>query len=328
MMSEDGGQRARLVQLVEGMDAATLARVEHLLAGAGDGRETAAGATTEATTEATTPTEAITRRQLVLGGASLVVGSLGGGALGAAWGDTQGAARVQFRADEEIRQLKGLISLYEELEKLGVDAVVSAGIAAVEKGLSTLRDGVLLLRKAVSLADAAVGSVEGAIPALRSGLAQAEGFVNQVRGQLGSIQDAVLAATGQLRPAADAVGSLLAELVSRIPFGVGERILEANRRTGELVAGLPGALDAVSRQLLAPLGTDWLSQEDGKGLKGLLLDPLRRNLLKPLGSFLDDVVTFLAGLEGSLITPAKTVLSDRGRVRQRITQYKASLGMA
>lgn len=320
MVEDDGGSRARLIRRLEGLDAETLARVESLLAGEGPGNE------------AGNDKQAVTRRQLVqgaaLGGASLLVGSMGGGALGAAWGDAQGAARAQARADEEIRQLKGLISLYEELEKIGIDSVVGAGITAAEKGLGALKEGVLLLRKAVDLVDSAVGNVEGAIPALRSGLGLADGFVSLVKGQLSLIQTAVLEATGKLSPAADAVGGLLSELVSRIPFGVGEKILEANRRIGELVGGLPNALEAIGQQLLAPLRTDWLSEEEGKGLKGLLLTPLRLNLLKPMGSFLDDVVSFLAGLEGKLITPGKAVLGDREKVRQRIVQYKASLGIA
>jgi hypothetical protein len=320
MVADDGGRQARLVRMMEGMDAETMARVESLLAGAQGGDESEKDRQT------------VTRRQVMqsaaLGGASLLLGSMGGGALGAAWGDAQGAARVQVRSDEEIRRLKGLVSLYEELEKVGIDAVVGAGIAAAEKGLSTLKEGVILLRKAVDLADAAVANVEGAIPALRSGLGLAEGFVSLVKGQLNLVQTAVLEATGKLSPAADVVGGLLSELVSRIPFGVGERILEANRRLGELVSGLPKALEAISSQLLAPLSTDWLSEEDGKGLKGLLLAPLRRNLLQPLRSFLDDVVAFLASLEGKLIAPGKAVLGDREKVRQRIVQYRASLGMA
>ena len=320
MVEEDGSRQTRLVRMLEGVDAETLARVESLLAGGPRGDEVGNDGQT------------VTRRQVMqgaaLGSASLLLGSMGGGALGAAWGDAQGAARVQARTDEEIRQLKGLISLYEELEKIGIDAVIGAGIAVAEKGLGALKDSVLLLRKAVGLVDAAVGNVEGAIPALRSGLGLAEGFVSLVKGQLSLVQSAVLDATGKLNPAADAVGGLLSDLVSRIPFGVGEKILEANRRIGELVSGLPNALEGISQQLLAPLSADWLSEDAGKGLKGLLLEPIRLNLLKPLGSFLDDVAAFLAGLEGQLITPGKAVLSDREKTRQRIVQYKASLGMA
>jgi hypothetical protein len=320
MVEEDSGRKARLVQMLEAADAETTSRVESLLAGRTPGDATAEDKRT------------MTRRQMMqgaaLGGASLLLGSMGGGAMGAAWGDAQGAARAQDRADEDIRQLRGLISLYEELEKIGIDAVVGAGIAVAEKGLGALKDGVLLLRKAVALVDAAVGNVEGALPALRSGLGLAEGFVSLVKGQLSLIQSAVLDATGRLGPAADAVGGLLSDLVSRIPFGVGEKILEANRRVGDLVGGLPKALEGISLQLLAPLNADWLSEEEGKGLKGLLLTPLRVNLLRPLGSFLDDLAAFLAGLEGKLIAPGKTVLGDREKVRQKIVQYKASLDMA
>jgi hypothetical protein len=320
VVDQDAARRARLVQRLEDLDPEALARMEVLLAGEGS------------SAEASKDRPKVTRRQIMqgaaFGGVALLVGSVGGGALGVTWGDAQGAARVQARADAEILQLKGLISLYEELEKIGIDAVIGAGITTAEKGLGTVRDGVVLLRKAVDVVDAAVANLEGAIPALRSGLSLAEGFVSLLGGQLNLIRTAVQEATGKLSPAADAVGGLLAELVSRIPFGVGEKILEANRRTGELVAGLPKALEAIGNQLLAPLRTDWLSEEEGKGLKGLLLTPVRSNLLKPLRGFLDDVAAFLTGLEGKLIAPGKTVLGEREKVRQKIVQYRASLGMA
>ncbi len=307
---------ARLWERLRQMDAGRLQRLDAMLmagdAPAGDGR--------------------LSRRGLVSGaavaGISLVLGGAGGATAGVGWGDQRGAARQKAVDDEQIRQLRGLVALYEDLEKIGVDAVVGAGIAAAEAALKGLREGVTLLRKAAEAADAAAGAAESALPALRAGLVQAEGLVSVVNGQLKLLQAALYEASGKLAPVTDAIGAFLTDLIGKIPFGVGDRILEANRRLSQLVASLPATLEGLTNQLLTPLGADWLSEDDNKNLKGRLLTPVRQNLLKPLVQHLDALGGFLADLEAKLFAPGKQALSDRAKVRERITQYRAANGLA
>lgn len=308
----------RLVERLRQMDAGQLLRLEgQLIAGpdvapAGDGR--------------------LSRRGLMAGtavaGISLVLGGAGGATAGVSWGDQRGAARQKVVDDEQIRQLRGLVTLYEDLEKIGMDAVVGAGIGAAEAALKGLREGVSLLRKAVEAADGAAGAVESALPALRSGLMEAEGLVGVVGGQLKLLQSALFDATGKLAPVTDAIGAFLTDLIGKIPFGVGGSILEAIRRLSALVAGLPATLDGLTRQLLTPLGAEWLSEDDTKSLKGRLLTPVRQNLLKPLVQHLDGLGGFLTDLEAKLFAPGKQAISERAKVREKITQYRVANGLA
>lgn len=308
----------RLVERLRQMDAGQLLRLEgQLIAGpdvapAGDGR--------------------LSRRGLMAGtavaGISLVLGGAGGATAGVSWGDQRGAARQKVVDDEQIRQLRGLVTLYEDLEKIGMDAVVGAGIGAAEAALKGLREGVSLLRKAVEAADGAAAAVESALPALRSGLMEAEGLVGVVGGQLKLLQSALFDATGKLAPVTDAIGAFLTDLIGKIPFGVGGSILEAIRRLSALVAGLPATLDGLTRQLLTPLGAEWLSEDDTKSLKGRLLTPVRQNLLKPLVQHLDGLGGFLTDLEAKLFAPGKQAISERAKVREKITQYRVANGLA
>lgn len=308
---------ARLVDRLRQMDVDQLLRLEGTLiaepeaAPAGDGR--------------------LSRRGLVTGtavaGIALVLGGAGGATAGTAWGDQRGAARQKAADDERIRQLQGLVTLYEDMDKIGMDAVVGAGISVAEAALIGLRETVALLRKAADAADGAAAAVESALPGLRSGLMEAQGLLSVVGGQLKLLQSAFYDASGKLAPVTDAIGTFLADLIGKIPFGVGANILEANRRLSALVAGLPATVDGLTRQLITPLSDAWLSEDDTKNLKGRLLTPVRQNLLRPLAQHLDTVVTFLADLEAKLITPGKQAISERAKVRGKIVQYRAANGL-
>lgn len=274
----------------------------------------------------------VTRRQVlggaVVGAASLVLGGLGGGALGAAWGDVQGAERVRVASEQEIQKLKGLIQLYEALEAIGIDAVVATAIGGLELTIKGLKDGVLSLRQAVEMADSLLQKVELSMPSLRAGLSVAEGFVSLLGGQLKLMQSALYEVTGKLSPVSDALGAFLSDLIAKIPLGVGDRILEANRRIGQLVGGLPEALEGINQQLLVPLRAGWLSDDESMNLNGRLLAPLRKSLLQPLLKHLDDLAGFLTDVENKLFAPAKSAISERAKVRDQIARYRAALGMA
>ncbi len=324
---ERAALEARIAAQLKALDVATLGKVDALIQGKGE----------EPATPSLSSPAGLTRRQLLagaaVGGAALVAGGVGGGVLGATWGDVQGSGRVRQEAaktkqeaDKEIAKLQGLLRLYENLERIGIDSLVGAAIVALELAFKGVKEGVLALRQAVEAIESALGNLEAAFIPLRSGLGLAEGFLSVLRGQLKLLQSAVYEVTGKLSPLTDALGGFFAEVIGKIPFGVGDKILEANKRIGELIGGLPDALEGINQQLLVPLRTDWLAEDEDKGLKGRLLMPLRNNLLKPLAKYLGDVASFWSDLEARLFTPAKAAIAERDKMRQQITQYKTTWG--
>lgn len=309
----------RLLEQIKALDLAGLQRLEAIIAAGGGQVPAPAGP------------GGLTRRQLLMAaaasGVSLAVGGIGGGILGANWGERQGATRTRQEMQKEIERLQGLVNLYENLERIGIDAIIGKGMDGVESAIKALKEGVLALRKAVEAMEAAISLVDSTLDPLRAGLSLAEGFVSLLRGQIRLVQTTLSEVTGRIGPLAEALSGFFTELISRAPFGAGEKIQEAGKRITELISGLPDALDGIYGQLLVPLRTEWLSKEEGKGLQGRLLIPLRKDLLKPLARFLDDVIAFLESLEGRLLIPARNVLAEREKVRQQIKDYKTSMGL-
>ena len=96
----------------------------------------------------TKETTALTRRQLITtaaaGGAAIVVAGLGGAAVG--------SAMTTAQYEIELTKLRALVALYEQLEKVGIDAVIQTGMNVVRGALDALKGGVSLLRSGVTTA--------------------------------------------------------------------------------------------------------------------------------------------------------------------------------
>jgi len=237
-------------------------------------------------------------------------------------GEKSGAARARQEVQPELTKLRNLVKLYETLEQVGIDEVISTGIAILEVPLKAVREGSKALQAGLGLADTALTALEGALPALGAGLALAEGLVSVTQARLKIVQQVAGEVGGKISPLADAIGSFFSAILSRIPFGVGERIQDGINKITELITSLPSVLDGINNQLLLPLKNDWLSAEEGKGLRGRLTTPLRQKLLEPLKLHLGDLAALSDSLEQRLFGPAKAAIEERKKVRQQITDYR------
>ena len=276
--------------------------------------------------EAPPGSRAISRRDFLLGAVAggLVVTPTN--LLTAFWatsrGEKSGAARARQEVQPELTKLRNLVKLYETLEQVGIDEVISTAIAILEVPLKTVREGSKALQAGLALADTALTALEGALPALGAGLTLAEGLVSVTQARLKIVQQVAGEVGGKINPLADAIGSFFSTILSRIPFGVGERIQDGINRITELITSLPSVLDGINNQLLLPLKNDWLSSEEGKGLRGRLTTPLRQKLLEPLKLHLGDLTVLSDSLDQKLFGPAKAAIEERKKIRQQITDYR------
>jgi hypothetical protein len=242
----------------------------------------------------------------------LVAGSLGARA---------GEAKAELEAQAELIKLRGLLTLYENLERVGIDALLSTGIAALTISLDGLEVGILVLQNAVILVDKGVAAFENAFPTIRSGLSLVENLVTSVENRVTQVQELMSEVQEVVSPLSDALGSFFSSLVERIP-GVGPTIVDALDRISELVGSLPQIISQIRRGLLEPLREHWFTDDEETGLKGRLLNPLQENLLEPLEDFLGDVADAIDEWQKELINPVEKALTQREVIRQQIVGYK------
>ncbi|HEM60861.1 MAG TPA: hypothetical protein ENO24_01080, partial [Chloroflexi bacterium] len=256
----------------------------------------------------------ISRRQMLAGafagGAALVSTNLATGLVAGSLGTRAGQAISQLESEAELIKLRGLLALYENLEQVGIDALLSAGMAAVSLSLGGLETAVTALEKGVDLVDKGVSVLERSFPTIRSGLSIVERLVEGLERRVRQLQDVMAEVQEMVSPLSDAVGSFFSSLVERIP-GVGPSIVDALDRISELVGSLPEAIGEIRDSLLEPLREEWFTDDEESGLKGRLLNPLQESLLEPLEEFLSDLADTIDEWQTELVAPLEGALIER-----------------
>lgn len=275
--------------------------------------------------------EGISRRQMlvgaVAGGAALLSTNLATGLVAGSLGTRAGQAVAQLESEAELIKLRGLLGLYENLEQVGIDALLSTGLAAVSLSLEGLELGITVLERGVDLVDKAVTVFESSFSTIRRGLVVVENLVTSLEGRVRQLQDVMAEVQDLVSPLSDAVGSFFSSLVERIP-GVGPAIIDALDRISELVGSLPDAIGEVRSRLLEPLREDWFTDDEEDGVKGQLLNPLQESLLEPLESFLGDLADSIDSWQTQLADPMEGALMERKVLKQQIVDYREREGIA
>jgi hypothetical protein len=278
------------------------------------------------------PAEGMTRRRFLRGAlaggvAGLAVGA-GGGVVAWKTGTAAGRTAAELKAAAETLKLKGLLALYESLEKIELDAIVGTGIAAVGLLLKGVEGGSLAIKAGLDTVEGLLLDFEGAFPTIRAGIEWTEGVVSALADRLQALEDAIERVLEKAQPITEALGGFFDFVLDLLPFGYGDRIRAILDRIGDLVTSVPETVEGINTKLLEPLRRDWFSEEEGKGLKGGLIDPIVTRLLDPLEAFLGKLAELVGGWEEKLVKPAEEAISERDAIRTEIARYKAEQGLA
>lgn len=240
--------------------------------------------------------------------------------------DKRAAAELMATRSEleaEIRRLQMQLSLYRELERVGLDQVIRALVDVYDRLWVAARGAIRLLRSGVGAIDDVLKRFEAGLSAL-SGAAL--GFVDLLSGlenRVRIVQDVIAEVIKRAAPIGEAVSSFLAQLLSKIPFGIGisARVYEANDRLSELAAAVADFVAATRQRLLEPLQQVWLGTQDGKGIQGELFDPLRQKVLTPLNAFLDETER-MANTWDEQTKLVRAAIEQRDKIRKEIARLE------
>jgi hypothetical protein len=276
-------------------------------------------------------TEEMTRRRFLQGA---LVGGVAGLAIGAggslvAWetGTAVGRTAAGLEAATEALKLKGLLALYENLERIGLDAIVSTGVAALGLLLEGVEAGSLAIKAGLDTVEGLLLDFEEAFPTIRAGIEWTEGVVSAFADKLQALEDAIEGVLEKAQPITEALGSFFNFVLDLLPFGYGDRVRVTLDRIDDIVTSIPEAVEGINTKLLEPLRRDWFSKEEGRGLKAGLINPIVTGLLDPLEAFLGKLAELMDSWEEKLVGPVQKAISERDAIREQIARYKTEEGL-
>jgi hypothetical protein len=275
----------------------------------------------------------VSRRQFltgaVVGGAAGLAVAAGTGV--AVWNIADAETQVALEtADAEIARLQGLVDLHEDLEKVGLDAILQTGMAAMALPLQAVELGAKALKGGLEAIEVALISLEEALPSARESILWLENQVSVVADGIEKLETALAAALQKAtdNPVAEALADFAAMVLDNLPFGLGDRIREVLDGLVGLVTSVDELVEGINTRLLEPLRVNWFSDEDGEGLGAAIVDPVIEHVLDPLEAHLADMVTLADTWQAKLVEPSQQALAERAQIREEIAQYKSDHGFA
>lgn len=269
-------------------------------------------------------TTVLTRRQLITtaaaGGAALVVTGLGGTAVG--------SAMTTAQYELELTKLRALVALYEQLERVGLDAIIATGMNVVRGALDAIKGGVNLLRDGITGAETALKNFQATLDTLHSTADLAAQALADLSQKVHNAEGGVIAVLGTALPLAESIAGFFSALLDKIPFGIGDDIRRAVSALVDLIRSIPATVDTMTAQVLKPLSDTFFPSTGTPPVKSNLFDPIVNNVLEPLKKLLTDIEGLLNHWENDLSTPVQAALTEREKIRQQIAEYKKQNGMA
>jgi hypothetical protein len=263
----------------------------------------------------------------VAGGAAGLAVAAGTGA--AVWQVTDAEAQASLdTAQAEIERLQGLVDLYENLEKVGLDGILQAGMSALALPLTAVERGAEALQAGLNLIEEALLTLESALPTAQDTLLWLESQVTKVAEGITQVEEAIGNALD--RATNNAVGEALrdfAEMVlDNLPFGWGDRIRDVLEGLADLLTSVDDLVAGINDHILEPLRADWFSAEEGEGLGAALIDPLIEHVLDPLESHLGELAVLADTWQQEMADPAERAIAERAEIKNQIARYKEEHG--
>jgi hypothetical protein len=246
----------------------------------------------------------------------------------------QSAANLELQATveaaaEELAQMLGLLDLYEELDRIGLDGILEKGLAAVALPLEAVEVGAKALSRGLEWTETALLSLAEALPTAQESLLWLEAQVSAVANGLEKLQTSVANALDKATD--NAVGAAVEDLTSKVldnlPFGLGDKFRDALKGLVALVTSVDELVAGINTFLLEPLRDEWFSEEEGKGVGGTFVDPLIENILDPLEAHLVNLSVLADNWQDELANPSQKALVERTQIRKEIARYKDEYGI-
>ena len=237
---------------------------------------------------------------------------------------------AQERASAELARLQGLVNLYEGLEKVGLDAILETGMAAIALPLQAVAVGSRALATGLEWAEEAIVALAEAVPTAQESLLWLERQVTLVASGIEKLENAVSSALDRVtdNPIGEALTTFGAKILDSLPFGLGDRFRAVLDGMVEVVTSVDELVAGINTTLLEPLRKEWFSEEESQGIAGKFVDPLVERLLDPAEEHLANLSALANAWQDRLVEPAEEALAARAEIRQEIAQYKSEHGFS
>ncbi len=225
-------------------------------------------------------------------------------------------------ANAQLDKTQTLLTLYEQLENLGLDDLTREGLTNMGQQLVTTLESLPGVRDGLALARTLLTEFEATLPSWDESLDWLSEQLGWLSAGLGLIEQAagqVISAT--FTGLTEIFQGFVNFILEHLPFNIGARTGETLTTTQVVIARLPSVLGEAEAKIVKSFKSRVGQGDEGWGRT--LIRPLRERALTPAdrlaASLKDTEITFATALKA----PVEAALEQRAAVRAAITRFRA-----
>lgn len=234
--------------------------------------------------------------------------------------------RALQEALAELDAHRGLNSLWQQLDDVGLDAVTLSAMGVVTGNMGNLARVAGLLKSGLEVGHAIVDWFLASIPGPQNGILWLQLRVESLATSI----DWLMQKLGDNSASTNNFGAVLTDFVlwvlERLPFGMGDRAEEGLNAMKTVMSDLPELVRGVNETVLNPLAA-WFGTDETQNLKGVLVNPVLENVFDPAHEVLTQFEALQTAYTDELEQPAQAALSERQTLRAQIREAQSDLGM-
>ncbi|MBN1121340.1 MAG: hypothetical protein JXJ17_09680 [Anaerolineae bacterium] len=237
------------------------------------------------------------------------------------------AAQADLNAAQAtLSEYAGLIDLWQQLDDIGIDSLIAAGLASVSLTLSNVMSLISLLSAGLESGREVIDNFLASLPGPSDGIKWLKTQVTALAESIDWVVEQVQKAVDPVQPVARQIANFVVWVLDRLPFGIGAKAKDGLEAMQDLISDLPDLVEGVNDSVLDPLA-DWFGDDEKVSLVGILINPVEKKVVEPS----DEVVTGVSDFEDTyldkLVTPIDNALEQRAALRAQIEEAQARLGL-
>jgi len=226
--------------------------------------------------------------------------------------------RARCATSEELN------GLWASLDDLGLDDIVSSGLAVVQIPLAAVVRVAGLLGLGLQVGRAAIQSFVNSLPKPRAGMTWLSQQVDRLADALEDLALKLQEAVDPDNKVTAMVTSFVLWLLDKLPFGAGDQAKAGLESMENIVNSLPVLTDGIVSDVITPIA-GWFGTDDEESFDGLLFNPIRGDVFQKADDIIEQVATLEQRFNEELLEPVQAALENRQALRQQIAEAQARL---
>jgi len=223
-------------------------------------------------------------------------------------------------AQATLDKHKNLLALFDQLESLDFDTVLTSGLASASIGMAGLLSLSPLVAEGVKLARALFDNFEKQFPTLRASVDWLKSGLDSMNAGILTVEAAIAQAVTSLDPIASRMTQLVGYILDNLPFGIGKSVKAALDANDSLYGTLPSFVAGARTQIIAQFADPY--SDTDKGLGKSMLKPIREKAFDPSDRLGAQVKTVADSFLDDLHIPATAALDKRAAIKKEIATFR------